>query len=310
MEQICLICDQSFSFIRKKQTCSQKCLNKLRKQDAITQHQNLSYSKKLSKDDKIKQANTKKISEEDLIKVKEILSWEHINDKRLLLKRANVNFSYRVLNRLFTENKDLFLLYKNTYAKFIPKVVQNLHKSEFNNLIEDLKIFSYEKVQKDWNIGKKSLSVISKKYIGKRAVKGGKIDKTKTKSYIKEQRSIIRKEIGSKTETWIEKIIRSILLSLDIDFSSEIYIVPKKHRCDFIINNTKKIIEVNGDFWHGHNKELEDMDEFLKKSINRYEEKVKYYKENDYELLEIWEWEINENLNNVINKIKKYVKKV
>lgn len=32
-----------------------------------------------------------------------------------------------------------------------------------------------------------------------------------------------------------------------------------------------------------------------------------FTKENNYELLEIWEHEINENLSEVVNKIKKYV---
>jgi very-short-patch-repair endonuclease len=256
--------------------------------------------------DKLKKINTKIPSEEELLRLKEVLSQEHVHDKQIILEKSNVSFKQRVLDRILKENEEFRLLYANIYSNFIPQKIQRLSNEEFLKLIEDLKQRSYEKVSKDWDIGIKSLIVISKKYIGKRAVKGGSIDISKSKSYIKEQRSILRKEIGSKTETWIEKIVRAILISSKIDFSSEIYLLHQKHRCDFILNNTKKVIEVNGDFWHGYNKSIEDMDDFLKKSINRYNDKLEFYKNNNYEVLEIWEWEINSNLNNVINKIKKY----
>jgi very-short-patch-repair endonuclease len=259
-----------------------------------------------------KEKNEVKVSEEEIERLKEVLSRGYINDYGIIKKQANLNFGHRVIRRLVLNDPELLKLKNSTYSKFITTKIQKLSKEDFQFLVKDLKILNYDQVVKKWNIGLKSLTVLVKHFYGKkeRTFKYSEEERAFKKKYRKDRELLkdFRKIHGSKNETWIEKIVRSILLSNNIDFYCQTHILLNTFKCDFLIKDTKKIIEVNGDYWHGYQKNFEDLDEKVKKSVSSYDKKVEYYKNNGYELLEVWEHEINNNLNEVVKKIINYGK--
>lgn len=288
----CLVCQNTFTHALNL-TCSKKCSYTLK--GKIT-----------------KEKNEVKASEEEIERLKEVLSRGYINDYGIIQKQANLSFGNRVIRRLILNDPELLELKNNTYSKFITTKIQKLSKEDFEFLVKDLKVLNYSQVVEKWNIGLKSLTVLVKHFYGKkeRTFKYSEEERSFKKKYRKDRELLkdFRKIHGSKNETWIEKIVRSVLLSNDIDFYCQKHILLNTFKCDFLIKDTKKIIEVNGDYWHGYQKKFEDLDEKVKKSVSSYIKKVKYYKDNGYELLEVWEHEINNNLNEVVKKIIKYGK--
>jgi len=72
---------------------------------------------------------------------------------------------------------------------------------------------------------------------------------------------------------------------------------------DFIYQQSKKIIEVFGDYWHNLNKE-----------IKRHKKRLTTYKKGGYKTLIIWEHEIRSNRHGkslpeleIVNRIKNFV---
>jgi len=288
----CLICQSTFTHALNV-TCSKECSYTLKGKTT-------------------KEKNEVKVSEEEIERLKEVLSRGYINDYGIIKKQANLNFGHRVIRRLVLNDPELLKLKNSTYSKFITTKIQKLSKEDFQFLVKDLKILNYDQVVKKWNIGLKSLTVLVKHFYGKkeRTFKYSEEERAFKKKYRKDRELLkdFRKIHGSKSETWIEKIVRAVLLSNNIDFYCQTHILLNTFKCDFLIKDTKKIIEVNGDYWHGYQKNFEDLDEKVKKSVSSYDKKVEYYKNNGYELLEVWEHEINNNLNEVVKKIIKYGK--
>lgn len=106
-------------------------------------------------------------------------------------------------------------------------------------------------------------------------------------------------------ETEIERIVRNILQDLGVDFKREKYVSSGRWRVDFIINNT--CIEVQGDYWHG-NPRLYNENELNKVQLrNRANDilKKEWLLNNNYKLLELWEMDIYDNLDNIKQIIKK-----
>lgn len=110
-----------------------------------------------------------------------------------------------------------------------------------------------------------------------------------------------------KKKSYIERITANILIDNNILFKREVYILAKKYRCDFLLSNNK-IIEVNGDYWHSNPNiyNINDLNIQQITHLKRYKKKLQYYKENNYQLLEIWESEINNNIEQVKQKILNY----
>lgn len=85
-----------------------------------------------------------------------------------------------------------------------------------------------------------------------------------------------------------------------------------KYQIDFLLNNSKIIIEVNGDFWHCNPKQYEatyfhkTYKKFAKSIWNKDKKKILELKKLGYSVIVIWENDIRRNL----QKIEKVIKKL
>lgn len=241
-----------------------------------------------------------KLTPELAEKIDNILKRTYIRDANIIMSKTGAKAGKRMLDaysKKFPEKWEIFL--KTRPPFFVATKVQKLEPDEFDLLIEDLKILSYAKIVKKWNIGVKTLIRLFNFYCK---------DLNKQVLYLSrgEFKRLQRKSIYKNTrETYIETLVRAILISSNIKFSPQKYIVNLKFRCDFLLDN-KKVIEVNGNYWHGNPEIYTHFDEKQKKSMANYEMKKEYYKNNDYKVLEIWETELNQNLEKVIQDIKNY----
>lgn len=117
------------------------------------------------------------------------------------------------------------------------------------------------------------------------------------------------------TTSKLETKIAEILLFLSISFSTQKFI--NKTSYDFFLNNTKILIEVQGDFWHG-NPEIYKENDILKHPMKGILAKEQWKKDDDkrinaekygYKVIYIWEAEMNKKTNIeltelIINKLK------
>lgn len=111
-----------------------------------------------------------------------------------------------------------------------------------------------------------------------------------------------------------EIIVENWLKSHNIDFDYSAIMGSKKIGCfqyDFIIHNKRILIEVNGDYWHGNpnffnidgtdgKRKLNDIQ--LKK-IKKDKLKLEFAKNHNFEVIYIWEEEINNNDFSKLNKL-------
>ena len=217
-----------------------------------------------------------KYSTNDVEKLNKILSTKLVGSINIISEKSGL--SQRVIYRIIDENINLKKLYSE---KFIatPLHIQKLDLNEITDFIKDIKTLDYYVFSKIYNISEKTMLRLYK---------------------------FFNIEKYNKKETRPEKSVREILNKLNIEFKKEKYI-DKTIRVDFIIGN--KIIEVQGDYYHA-NPEI-----YKNKNITKIQErniindirKKKFFKENNYELLEIWENEIIHKHDSVVEKIKKYI---
>lgn len=117
------------------------------------------------------------------------------------------------------------------------------------------------------------------------------------------------KKVGNeiKGPTYIEQVVMKILEELNIR-----YIYNKElglYRPDFLIKDKKIIVEAQGDYFHCNPYVYKDgpKDEIQIKHVIRDYYKKCYYLSRGYELIEIWELEINQDVEKVKEKIKSAV---
>jgi DNA mismatch endonuclease Vsr len=131
--------------------------------------------------------------------------------------------------------------------------------------------------------------------------------------YSKEKRSQIMSAVRHK-DTFPELIVQSLLRNKQIEYEREIKIL----NCtpDIVIRDLKKIIFVNGCFWHGHeckNGELPKSNlEYWKQKIEKNKKRdIKNYSElgiEGWQYLVIWECELKKkNLDTIINRISEFI---
>lgn len=87
---------------------------------------------------------------------------------------------------------------------------------------------------------------------------------------------------------------------------------------DIIIDSTNKLIEVNGDYWHGNPKIYKTSDIILKNTSSEItvgekwkkdKAKIDHAKNNGYEILIIWEKDLNESIESVKKQILLFANK-
>lgn len=115
-----------------------------------------------------------------------------------------------------------------------------------------------------------------------------------------------------------ESKVRSVLIDLGVDYVEQACILHSEYKCinesinrfsyykpDFIVDN-KFIIEVNGDYWHAFGLDESQMNKTQLDRKLKDLEKYKFYKDNDFHFIIIWEHDLV-NINKVIDLIRKEV---
>jgi DNA mismatch endonuclease (patch repair protein) len=127
-----------------------------------------------------------------------------------------------------------------------------------------------------------------------------------TDVFSKEKRSWVMSRIRSK-DTKIEKSMEQKLNELGIKFKKHYNIFGKP---DFVIENRKIAIFLDGEFWHGHKKgrvKLQKLPKYWrnkiaynKRRMRRVNQKLK---KEGWSVLRFWENDIKKNLNKCVNVI-------
>jgi G:T-mismatch repair DNA endonuclease (very short patch repair protein) len=107
------------------------------------------------------------------------------------------------------------------------------------------------------------------------------------------------KKMHSNYESIIEKKVQKLLTELNIPYTTQFFISNRSF--DIKINNSNKIIEINGDYWHANPEIYNENDTFSKnqtqmtaKDIWKSDsDKKKLANSKGYEVLYIWEKDIN-----------------
>lgn len=137
----------------------------------------------------------------------------------------------------------------------------------------------------------------------KKAKKALKVPKTLTQKikYVENQANKMSKKLTAP-----EKEMKKILKDLKINFVEQKIIHGKIF--DFFIPEKNIVIEVDGDYWHGYNKEYSELNEIQKRSSRNDKEKDIIAKGLGYEILRFWEHDIHDNpeliKKEILNKIK------
>lgn len=124
--------------------------------------------------------------------------------------------------------------------------------------------------------------------------RGGKAAMSKPQNYEKSSLEII-------VENWLKNN------NLDYEYSP----IMDSYQYDFIIHNKRILIEVQGDYWHGNpNLFNEDgsngkriLNDIQKAKIEKDKQKIKFAKTHNFELICIWEEEINKGDFSKLEKI-------
>lgn len=125
---------------------------------------------------------------------------------------------------------------------------------------------------------------------------------------------------GNGVISKINKIVFDILLEENMHFDIEFKIKKDKpgsyYSYDILLNNNK-IIEVNGDYWHGNPVLYRPTDILLKGSsaemfvFEKWHQdynKIKFAESNGYSVMVIWEYDLKNNFIETKNKILEYAK--
>lgn len=109
----------------------------------------------------------------------------------------------------------------------------------------------------------------------------------------------------------IEQTVHDILKKLNVKFKAQVEI--DKYNVDFLVED-KYIVEVYGDFWHC-NPQRYKSDYFnrgkkktAKEIWDRDLSRRKKFEELGYSFLYLWEYDINNHIKKVRNKLKKYLR--
>ena len=149
-----------------------------------------------------------------------------------------------------------------------------------------------------------------------------KIKKSLVEKYKFESPQVIHGCRGKNVYSSVHRKIVEYLLNNNIKCDIE-YKIEKTgsgfyYSYDIILTDTKKLIEIYGDYWHGNPKKYKKTDIILKGSSREmtvdYKRKFdakknRYAKKNGFDLLVIWEYDITNNFEKMCKKLMAYCKK-
>lgn len=124
---------------------------------------------------------------------------------------------------------------------------------------------------------------------------------------VRKKHGIVKVGNEVKGKTYIEQIVAEYLDNLNVvyDFNKTL----GNYRPDFKISGKKMIIEVQGDYWHCNPKLYSDgpKDEIQIRHVVQDYYKRCYFESRGYEIIYIWEHDIENDIENVKEKIKSAV---
>lgn len=292
----CETCSKIFeSTTKNRKFCSKNCYDRKRRPRSdeskekirfITKkyYKNASDKEKKSRWGNISKSKIKTFSPDEVIRIESILNLGYILNSKAILHHSKIfDKSKKILENYKNNNKNWFKSFNIT--RFIPLNIQMWDLDKFDKFKRDCEVYDHRKIEQKYILTTRSFLSLSKKL----NLKWGKIEITKRK------------------ETKPERIIRLLLDELNISHQQEKYIMNGKYRVDFLLSNNK-IIEVNGDYWHANPLvfDYERLNNMQKNNVLRDIQKNRDVINNGFMLLEIWEKDINENINDIKTKIEKY----
>lgn len=200
--------------------------------------------------------------------------------------------------------KSLYGVWVEKYGEEIAKLKKNEYANKHSKLNSGENNPMY---------GKTYYDIWVEKYGEKEAFLRNEYKKSKNKKWLEDnpdqlKKMIIQSHKKRYRKTSIERKLENYLINQKIDYKYN-FILDNKYQFDFLIKDRNLIIEVNGDYWHANPEIYSDSDE-NKKPLNdtqRYkvdldEKKNKYLISKGYEVIYLWEKEIN---NDIFKKILK-----
>jgi very-short-patch-repair endonuclease len=114
-------------------------------------------------------------------------------------------------------------------------------------------------------------------------------------------------KIGKVKRSNLEYKFEGILQTLFVEFIHSFYIKEVKKIYDFYLPEFNVLIEIDGDFWHCNPNTKYAIPECKTQELNIENDKIKnkWAFDNNYKLLRFWEYDINNNLSQVIETLKK-----
>ena len=110
-------------------------------------------------------------------------------------------------------------------------------------------------------------------------------------------------------KTDIELIFENLLNEMKIPFQTKFRIYNKKkieftfREYDFLIDGTKILIEVDGDYWHGNENIFNPLSDFQKLTQEKDRIKELFAAQNGYEVIRFWGTDIKQNIEEIQIKL-------
>ena len=145
--------------------------------------------------------------------------------------------------------------------------------------------------------------------------KSGTYQKPRSKTVKKKRKpttsEIIKKNIARSkkphpkygTSKLEKKFAKEFLEKLGVKYEEQFEAKDIKRYFDFKLDG-RILIEVDGSYWHSYGKVYEEMNSIQKRNARVDEIKNKWAHSNGYKLIRIWEHDINENPEKVLNMLR------
>ncbi len=111
--------------------------------------------------------------------------------------------------------------------------------------------------------------------------------------------SLIRRDKPSKVQLFLKDMMH--IHGLDPEHE---YVIKDKFVVDFAFLSTKVVVEVDGCYWHGHNCRFDNLTERQEKQKLRDLSRNKYLKKCGWEVIRLWECEINHSPVHCVERIQ------
>jgi len=111
----------------------------------------------------------------------------------------------------------------------------------------------------------------------------------------------------SKLEKYFESILNDKFnLKCDVDYYPQFYVKEIRGLFDFKLSGKKILIEIDGDYWHCNPNSKFKIPKYAAQISNVKKDKIKkkWCNENNYQLIRFWEFDIKNNLDEVVARLK------